>query len=195
MLGIISKKCLGRELRAVILIIFWAALLFAEDFISEFEYGQMLYKDPRGVSCASCHGELGEGVFIASFKDEKNKPHEFYGADIRGLGLKKFKKALEKGGSIMPRYYLTDKEIEAIYKYVVQVNKQSRQDKNNTALDSNESVYADDDINTSDDNISDDNISYDDNDTFDDLEDENTTEDNNNGSIMSKIFKTSEEEQ
>ncbi len=40
--------------------------LFGEDFISDFEYGQMLYRDSRGVSCVPCHGEVGEGKLIVS---------------------------------------------------------------------------------------------------------------------------------
>ncbi len=209
-MGIISKKSLGRELRALILLIFWIGLVFAEDFISEFEYGQMLYKDPRGVSCASCHGKLGKGEFIASFKDKNGTDIEFFGADIRGLGLKKFKRAVEKGGRIMPRYYLTDKEIEAIYKYVVQVNKiekDAKKTEQNGTVDSIDSTISDDNKTYNDEYENNEtvediegNVTVDDNFTDEDFdenisEEENSSEDNNNGSIMSKIFKTSEEEQ
>jgi len=96
--------------------------LSKEDFISEFEYGQMLYKNPRGVSCAKCHGELGEGAYIASLINEDNIKINFYGPDIRPLNLKTFKNAIFSGGRIMPKYYLTNKEIEAIYKYIKIVN-------------------------------------------------------------------------
>ncbi len=206
-MGIISKKSLGRELRALILIIFWTGLVFAEDFISEFEYGQMLYNDPRGVSCSACHGKLGKGEFIASYKDKNGSNVEFYGADIRGLGLKKFKKAVEKGGKIMPGYYLTDKEIEAIYKYIVKVNKLEKNSENtekNSTADGADFDLSDNNKTVDEDNSSvediEGNVTVDDNFTDEDYDDniseeDNSSEDNNNGSIMSKIFKTSEEEQ
>ncbi|MBL0722011.1 MAG: hypothetical protein JJV88_05470 [Sulfurovum sp.] len=31
-------------------------LIGESDFITDLEYGEMLYNNPRGVSCASCHG-------------------------------------------------------------------------------------------------------------------------------------------
>ena len=143
--------------------------LFAEDFISEFEYGQMLYKDPRGVSCASCHGKVGEGSYIASFIDKEGKKHDFSAPDIRDLTLEGFKKAILSGGKIMPKYYLTNKESEAIYKYIQVVNNYN---------DSNK---------TDEDEAIDENIT---------LEDDNQTEDKNKsqGSIISKIFKLDEEQ-
>ena len=97
--------------------------MFGEDFISEFEYGQMLYSDPRGVSCASCHGKVGKKRFIASYKDN-DVLKEFYAPDIREVDLKQFKKALDNGGRIMPKYYLTNREVEAIFKYIKSVNRE-----------------------------------------------------------------------
>ncbi len=141
--------------------------LFAEDFISEFEYGQMLYKDPRGVSCASCHGKVGEGSFIASYTDKEGKKHDFYAPDIRNLSLEEFKKSIFAGGKLMPKYYLTNKESEAIYKYIQVVNSyQKERESDEDVIDSN--------ISFEEDNIS--------------LED-NKTE----NSIISKIFKVGEE--
>ena len=48
---------------------FFCAVLFAESFISDYEYGQMLFKNPRGIGCNKCHGENGEGSLIATKKD------------------------------------------------------------------------------------------------------------------------------
>ena len=93
-----------------------------DNFISKFEYGQMLYENPRGVSCKRCHGPLGKGSFIASFIDSKGKIHKFYGSDIRNLDFATFKKQVETGGRIMPRFYLTNKELEAIYNFIKIVN-------------------------------------------------------------------------
>lgn len=164
-------------MRVLILLALFIKTLFAEDFISEFEYGQMLYKDPRGVSCASCHGKTGEGAFIASFQDNSGKQHNFLGPDIRSLSLKKFKHSILKGGKIMPRYYLTNKESEAIFKYIQTVNstidKDSGSKKESTdkeLLDGNSSL----DFNTTED------------------EEENTTTTQEN-SIISKIFKVKQE--
>jgi len=108
--------------KRLILISLLLNLANGEDFISEFEYGQMFYNNPRGVSCAKCHGKLGDGEFIASFIDEKNVTHKFSGPDIRKMQFEKFSKAVAKGGAIMPRYYLTQKEIKAIYEYIKIVN-------------------------------------------------------------------------
>ena len=151
----------------------------------------MLYKDPRGVSCANCHGTVGEKTFIASFKNEDNTTRDFYSPDIRKLDLKKFKKALDKGGRIMPKYYLTDKEVEAIYKYIKAVNQES------IKSDDSNITYINDDI---DDNISDINESelegIDADSTLDNLyDDENESNETESGGIMSKIFKTTEEEE
>ncbi len=147
--------------------------LFGEDFISEFEYGQMLYKNPRGVSCASCHGDLGEGAYISSFVNSDDIEIKFNGPDIRALNLKTFKKAVGKGGRIMPKYYLTDKEIEAIFKYIKIVNnyekqKEVKSDNNDSSIPE---IVVDD--------------SY--------MKDKNVTKSGNN-TILGKIFKTNEEQ-
>ena len=53
-----------------------------EDFISHYEYGEMLYSNPRGVSCAQCHGESGEGTTIVEYRDIHGK-QALMGSDIR----------------------------------------------------------------------------------------------------------------
>lgn len=99
-----------------------ALSLFAEDFISEFEYGQMLYRDPRGVSCVSCHGETGEGKDIASYRNSKGEKVTISGSDIRFVTLEQISKSIKEGQGIMPRYFLTNKEIRTIYAYLKKVN-------------------------------------------------------------------------
>ena len=178
-------------MKHIFIVTFLLSLIHCEDFISEYEYGQMLYKDPRGVSCASCHGTVGESTFIASFKNEDNTTRDFYSPDIRKLDLKSFKKALDRGGRIMPKYYLTDKEVEAIYKYIKSVNSES------VKSDDSNITYVNDEV---DDNISDINDSdlegIDADSTLDDLnEDENDTNSSDSSGIMSKIFKTPQDEQ
>ena len=104
------------------LVLLLTKFVISKDFISEFEYGQMFYDNPRGVSCAKCHGKAGEGKFIGEFIDDKGNLHSFSGKDITKLDFKTFSKAISKGGIIMPRYYLTKKEIKAIYEYIKIVN-------------------------------------------------------------------------
>jgi len=174
-------------LKRLVSVIFLISYAFSEDFISEFEYGQMLYQNPRGVSCSKCHGKLGEGEFIASFKDSNGEIREFYGPDIRDLDIKTFKKALKSGGNLMPRYYLTQKELEAIYKYIKEVNKleKSKETKEPKSYDEitefeNNDTLEEVDINS----------------TFDDAsieEVEDGSEDENG--IISKVFKTTEDEE
>ncbi len=153
--------------------IFSLILLNGGDFISEFEYGQMLYKNPRGVSCASCHGALGEGSYIASIFDNNHTEIKFSGPDIRALNFDIFKKVVVKGGKIMPKYYLTRKEIEAIYKYIRVVNNYDKPQESRAKVDK------------SDENLTE--IKVDENYTLED----NTT--NSNNTILGKIFKDKEE--
>jgi len=93
-----------------------------EDFISHYEYGQMLYENPRGVSCAQCHGKSGEGQTIVEFQDIHGK-QALKGSDIRHDRLEDMIKAVNNYHKIMPRYYLTDEEVKAIYDYLKKKNK------------------------------------------------------------------------
>jgi hypothetical protein len=104
--------------RLLILFLVTTNFIFGKYFITEREYGQLLFDDPRGVSCKKCHGNFGKGRFIGKFEDENGEEKSFYGPDLSGLSLSEFKKALAKGGTIMPRYYLTEKEINAIYEFI-----------------------------------------------------------------------------
>jgi len=109
--------------------ILWiASLLLAvargEDFISQFEYGQMLYQNPRGVSCVPCHGDRGEGALIARYR-ENGKTVELKGPDIRQATLRQIKEAVSTGPGVMPRYFLTDTEIKALYAYIREAERRS----------------------------------------------------------------------
>jgi hypothetical protein len=105
------------------LLVFVPLLLGAsEDFISHYEYGQMLYNNPRGVSCAQCHGENGEGCVIVSFKDVNGKEKVIKGLDIRDKTLSVMIKSSDIYHEVMPRYYLTNEEIKAIYDYLQKKN-------------------------------------------------------------------------
>ncbi len=92
-------------------------LCAGEDFISDYEYGQMLYENPRGVSCAQCHGESGEGTIIVEYKDENGK-QVLTGSDIRKDSLAVMINSVNTYHKVMPLYYLTNAEVEAIYEYL-----------------------------------------------------------------------------
>ncbi len=98
-------------------------LLWSEEsFISHYEYGQMLYENPRGVSCKQCHGESGEGKIIVSYKDVDGQK-VLKGKDIRNSSLQSMIKAVNSYHQVMPRYYLTDEEVKAIYDYLREKNR------------------------------------------------------------------------
>jgi len=93
-----------------------------EDFISHYEYGEMLFNNPRGVSCSQCHGKDGAGTIIVKFRDEEGKQAVIKGSDIRRETLQSMIKSINSYHEIMPRYYLTDEEVKAIYDYLQEKN-------------------------------------------------------------------------
>ncbi len=102
------------------LVLLSCMLVFAEEsFITEGEYGQMLYENPRGIGCVHCHGKRGEGSLIATYKEGGNKI-ELRAPDIRKVPLAELKRSLVKRHRVMPTYFLTDKEIRAIFHYLHQ---------------------------------------------------------------------------
>ena len=96
-------------------------LIAQEDFISDFEYGEMLYKNPRGISCAACHAKNGEGKKIVSYQ-EQNKTIVIKGADIRDRTLDEIEAIVARNHPVMPKYYLTHEEVDAIYSYLQEMN-------------------------------------------------------------------------
>jgi cytochrome c553 len=88
-----------------------------EDFISHYEYGEMLYANPRGVSCSQCHGKTGEGTIIVEYRDIHGK-QVLKGSDIRQESLESMINSVNTYHKVMPRYYLTDEEVKAIYDYL-----------------------------------------------------------------------------
>ncbi len=96
-----------------------------EAFISHYEYGEMLYQNPRGVSCAQCHGKSGEGMIIVEYKDKEGNKIELRGSNIRHDALATMIHSVNTYHEVMPRYYLTNDEIKAIYDYLQIKNSQS----------------------------------------------------------------------
>ena len=112
-----------KKIGLFMLLLFCADNGWAEDFISEFEYGQMLYQNPRGVSCVPCHGDRGQGAEIVRYRDARGRPVILRGPDIRHSTPRKIVEALRSGPGVMPRYFLTDKEIQAIVTYIREVQR------------------------------------------------------------------------
>ena len=106
----------------------------SDSFLSSVEYGRMLYNNPRGISCAQCHGEAGQGgQKIAKYYDKNRNPKLLKGVNITSYSLNDLEKSLKneyrenkriKRHKIMPIYYLTKEETQAIYDYLQYSNKQ-----------------------------------------------------------------------
>ncbi len=142
----------------LIIITIFSVLLFGSDisrslvetqisdsFITKFEYGKMLYNNPRGISCAKCHGQDAKGMLLSKFKHkEKDKVYycEIRTEDITAVSLDTFTAKLDPDifvkrpkfektdvcskmiyGNTMPKYFLTKNELESIYYYITQINK------------------------------------------------------------------------
>jgi len=112
-----------------LILIFIPFILFSKEwFITKLEYGKMLYNNPRGISCAKCHGQNAQGKVIAKYfikKHNKKILKIVKTPNIQNINFEKFKKKLfHKKLSIMPRYnYLTNKEINTIYFYIQSISK------------------------------------------------------------------------
>ena len=104
-------------MKKILLLILPIYLMSDTSFITPMEYASQLYKNPRGIGCHHCHGEKGEGKLVASYI-HKGKNREFRGSDINDLDLNTLYKALNRTVKGMPRYYLTQQEIEAIYLFL-----------------------------------------------------------------------------
>jgi len=106
----------------------------SESFLSSVEYGRMLYQQPRGISCAQCHGEAGKGgQKIVKYYDKKRNPKLLRGVNITNYSLKDLKASLNneyrennqtKRHKIMPMYYLNREETQAIFDYLQYSNRQ-----------------------------------------------------------------------
>ncbi len=112
-------------MKYLLLFLFSINLFGASSFITQMEYASQLYKNPRGIGCHHCHGEKGEGKLIATYVEKKEKKN-FEGPAINKLDFNSFYISLNKRKDGMPRYFLTQKEIEALYHYL----QQSRVEKN-----------------------------------------------------------------
>jgi hypothetical protein len=89
-----------------------------EPFLQIYEYGQMLYKNPRGIGCHKCHGEHAKGMTIAKYR-HKSKQKEIKTRDIRHISYENFIYVFKKSPpSIMPQYRLTEAELQTLHYYI-----------------------------------------------------------------------------
>ncbi|MCV6608065.1 MAG: cytochrome c [Campylobacterales bacterium] len=88
--------------------------LFGEDsFITKSEYGEQLYKKPRGIGCSNCHGKGGSGMKITSYLHKKKKK-EIIAPSIRFLSAKKIEEGVNKHPSFVPKYFLVEDEYKSL---------------------------------------------------------------------------------
>ncbi|MCK5293122.1 MAG: hypothetical protein KAJ49_00605 [Arcobacteraceae bacterium] len=112
-------------------------------FITKYEYGKMLYKNPRGISCEKCHGTDAKGKLISRFVHIRKKIK--YNCIIESVDIttinyndfiikldstKKIKKIeFDKTqvcdklvyGNTMPKYFLIKSEMDSIYYYITHI--------------------------------------------------------------------------
>jgi hypothetical protein len=102
----------------VVLVLLIALQLYsATSFITKEEYAANLYYNPRGIGCQMCHGESGEGKKIATYKDQGEKK-VFEGTPINKITFAQFYTRVNSKIIGMPRYYLTDTEIQTLFYYL-----------------------------------------------------------------------------
>ena len=111
-------------MRKTLLLFLALSISYAQEkaeFIDDLEYGKRLYETPRGVSCQKCHGQKGEGLEIANYR-HKGQRKVLMAPNIKDLSLETFfakvKNPKIKNKDVMPTYYLTDKELNAIFRYL-----------------------------------------------------------------------------
>jgi len=105
------------------LLIFLSISLHANgSFITAEEYATQLYHNPRGIGCHKCHGELGGGRVIAKYT-HKDEERIYAAPAIDMVEYDEFAQALKSRKIGMPRYFLTDEEIAALYLYLHPVDK------------------------------------------------------------------------
>ena len=115
-------------------------------FITKYEYGKMLYNNPRGIGCNSCHGNDARGRKMVDFKhqlldkkvynctlvipDIKNIDYETFSLKVntkKNINLKFEKEQVcEKlihNANVMPTYFLVEEKIEAVFYYIKNMKK------------------------------------------------------------------------
>lgn len=109
-------------------------------FITKYEYGKMLYNNPRGIGCNKCHGDDARGKKIVEFKQEHEKKIyncSLVAPDIKDIDYETFSVKVNSKknpnlkfekeevcdkliyyANVMPTYFLVEEEIDAIFYYI-----------------------------------------------------------------------------
>lgn len=103
-------------MKQLIFIMTLSTTLFAENFLTQVEHGEKIYKETRGVACASCHGLYNEGKIILTTKDKKRE-RKILAPALKELSFNSLKNGI-KNHKFAPPYYLTDYELEAMLAYL-----------------------------------------------------------------------------
>lgn len=111
-------------MRGILFVLLPFSLLAKSSFITPMEYASSLYKNPRGIGCHKCHGESGEGKTVAKY-EHKNEKKSFSAPSINSMDFSNFYTSLNVRKNGMPRYFLTQKEIKALYFYLQEKKKES----------------------------------------------------------------------
>jgi hypothetical protein len=94
-----------------------------KNIANKFNYGKMLYENPRGIKCIKCHGIYGQEKIISRYK-HKGIDKKLIAPAINNISFKKFRKKLYfRSKTIMPSYFFTDDEIRHIYNYLSKVSR------------------------------------------------------------------------
>ncbi|RLA84180.1 MAG: hypothetical protein DRG78_02105 [Epsilonproteobacteria bacterium] len=130
-------------------LLFITTLLFSKStfdnsFITQYEYGKMLYNNPRGISCNRCHANDAKGKVISTFIHTYHKKKyecSIKTTDITNISYEKFLMTLDPNikkskrkftksqiceklayRNSMPTYFLTKDELKSIYFYLKNKN-------------------------------------------------------------------------
>nr|WP_258238929.1 cytochrome C oxidase subunit III [Arcobacter sp. CECT 8985] len=105
--------------------LFTVSCLFATNddnsFITKYEYGAMLYKNPRGIGCNKCHGNGKNEIILAKYRNKKGELKYIKVPPISKVSFEDFKAKLKSDKTeslIMPTYFLTDNELDSLYFYI-----------------------------------------------------------------------------
>ncbi|WP_320033329.1 c-type cytochrome [Campylobacterota bacterium DY0563] len=122
-------------MRFLIFSLFFVTSLFSQEidnsFITKFEYGAMLYDNPRGIGCVKCHAKGDKPVIIAKYKEKDKKGKKLIEKSIIAPAINNvsFEVFIDKmtadktESKIMPTYFLTDEELKSLYYYIKNINK------------------------------------------------------------------------
>jgi hypothetical protein len=117
--------------KAILAILTLNTVLFSasngSNFLTLFEYSKMLYNNPKGISCVTCHGSRGERRhYIKYFHERKGRDVQITFSPLYEMPYKKFKKALIENRRLMPKYILSEPEVKSLYYYVLKINNRYR---------------------------------------------------------------------